>query len=351
MKKSLPLLLAFVLLAALFLVTTLSVQAEPRTIVVPDYYSTIEAAIANANDGDIIFVRKGIYPEHSLVVNKTITLRGEGADNSTIINIDERPVWDRDLYPIFPPSSPTAIKINGNNVKVSGFTISGIDQDYVPLSLLADGAKIEDNVVVAGSSLKVGSNGNTIARNRMTNIELIGSHNNVLCNKLTGNASIEGVIHLTGSHNLVFGNTITDMAVYFNTGISIEGDNNIVAKNNLTCSGIIEIEVGSNNIIFGNKLVNSGGLHITVGANNVLFANHVENAGIGTVIGGYSRRALNNTLYHNNFINNTSQVFTSYGGDDSNHFDNGKEGNYWSDYSGSDANGDGIGDTSYSINY
>ena len=58
----------------------------------------------------------------------------------------------------------------------------------------------------------------------------------------------------------------------------------------------------------------------------------------GIVLGGNS----DNTIYHNNFIDNKDQVY-SY--NSSNTWDNGAEGNYWSDYTGEDQDGDGIGDT------
>jgi len=68
--------------------------------------------------------------------------------------------------------------------------------------------------------------------------------------------------------------------------------------------------------------------------------------------------AANNAFYHNNFINNTNQItgnqqypiYFNPGpfGDNGNVWDNGKEGNYWNNYSEVDTNHDGIGDTPFS---
>ena len=58
--------------------------------------------------------------------------------------------------------------------------------------------------------------------------------------------------------------------------------------------------------------------------------------------------ASNNFVYHNYFINNSRQVSNFYG-TETNSWDNGSEGNYWSDYNGTDTNEDGIGDIPYVI--
>ena len=68
--------------------------------------------------------------------------------------------------------------------------------------------------------------------------------------------------------------------------------------------------------------------------------------------------SLNNSIYHNNLINNAQQAVDD--SENGNKWDNGYPfgGNYWSDYTGSDlysgpdqniSGSDGIGDTNYSI--
>ena len=54
-----------------------------------------------------------------------------------------------------------------------------------------------------------------------------------------------------------------------------------------------------------------------------------------------------NTAFHNTFINNSLWNADDLVGE--NQWDNGLEGNYWSDYNGTDNNGDGIGDTPYNL--
>ncbi len=55
------------------------------------------------------------------------------------------------------------------------------------------------------------------------------------------------------------------------------------------------------------------------------------------------------TIHHNNMMGNTGLSSQGYDNTTANQWDNGTEGNWWSDYLGVDGNGDGIGDTPYAI--
>ena len=52
-------------------ITVQTVWSSPVTIVVPDDYSTIQAAINAAATGDTVFVRNGTYYEH-VTIDKSI---------------------------------------------------------------------------------------------------------------------------------------------------------------------------------------------------------------------------------------------------------------------------------------
>ena len=102
---------AIILLLVLsFLMVTLPnvgiVKAESKTIVVPDDYSSIQAAIDHAVESDTIFVRQGTYNEN-LIITKSLSLFGENS-HTTIINGG---------------NIGTAVLIIADNINVAGFTV------------------------------------------------------------------------------------------------------------------------------------------------------------------------------------------------------------------------------------
>jgi parallel beta-helix repeat protein len=86
--------------------------------------------------------------------------------------------------------------------------------------------------------------------------------------------------------------------------------------------------------------------------NLLVYGNNVSSNGIGIKM-----LFCQGSVYHNSFVNNTLQINSDggiYGNDPSIIvWDNGGKGNYWSDYNGTDANYDGVGDTPhiFDVNY
>jgi len=160
------------------------------------------------------------------------------------------------------------------------------------------------------------------------NLNLTSNGHGVFCYNVT-NSMIQNVTAFKNNYGIYLqdssDNIIDNNCCFKNwVGICLEGSNYNVVESNTAGNGEkgISLYRADNNNISGNTVLNSlYGIR--------LYSSHL------------------NEFVHNNLIENTNQadLITSH----PNVWDNGFEGNFWSDYVGPDTNMDGIGDTAQLI--
>ena len=354
-----------------------------RTIHVRADFQTIQEAVNNATNGDTIEVEAGIYYEH-VYINKSITLQGA---NSTTTIIDGT-------------SNGAILRLETNDIYITGFTIRNAGTSHNGITSVRDKGTntrhtIINNIITTsqhGVHLLY-SNQNTITNNTffdnfLSSIYLSSAdRNDVIGNTIS--ESPYGIRLLYSTDNTITGNTIsqatygiylsdssTDNDIIQNTvsgqtsGIYVGSDNNSVDHNTVTDSAygiyIFNCETGTFNYntltnnsygirvfmltltttdhtITNNKaLHNIWAIELTRSRGNTFTGNWLQE----NTYGVYLQTSPYNTLYRNNFVRNIVEQAST---NSINSWNMSGEGNYWSDYQGEDADGNGIGDTPYAI--
>jgi parallel beta-helix repeat protein len=225
---------------------------------------------------------------------------------------------------------------------------------YSPYVLDKSAIAVErDNIVLDGAGYSLQGVGNGIGIN-------VTSRSNATIENLEVNKFGVGIIIWESSNNTIFGNTVTKnnvgIGLWQSSGNKISG--NVIIANSGT--GIAISGSGTLNNAVGNYIANNKvGIGFGYGTSNIIAENYIANNEEGIYFGGNPPvlGASNNTLYRNSFINNTKQVndyhwINSFSSPSINAWDNGKEGNYWSDYkykypNATELNSSGIWGTPY----
>jgi len=283
---------------------------------------------------NVTYTFTGNIHDEVVVQRSNVTIDGDGLALEGIGTVDSKGICISDV-------SGITVK----NTYIEGFYfgiyLNSTNNDFISQNTMTGNAYGVElcNITQSGLDLQFnfGSSNNTISGNSITN------------------SSGHGIVLLYSSNNSIYGNDITNSS---GNGIELDSSplnsihGNIVTGNGLY--GIWFVLSYNNTFSRNNVTANQDGVRLYGSSNNTVSGNNIENNANGIGIELYSGfygddiPAENNTICHNNFIGNTHQVALTYG---ANVWDDGypSGGNYWSDYTRTDTNQDGICDTPYTI--
>ena len=263
---------------------------------------------------------------NNTIMSNTYGLRLQGVNHTITDNF-----LNENLYGMKIDDSHDS-KIFRNMINASGWGGIGL---YV---LDSDNVKIVNNTVTDGGQYAV----NLV---RCDFSEIIG---NVVSNHDDNAVTIGSSSYVVFLNNTISSNT--GSGLYFNGGSATTNYNQIL-NNVIRDNGGIGVRLGSShyNNVSNNNVHDNGAYGIQVGSshfNNI--SNNIFKDDAGGVYGSEIYvTGHDNLIYANHFI-----YASIYPGRDSGGFNNWNSssiGNYWSSYTGVDANDDGIGDTPFNV--
>lgn len=331
--------------------------------------ASLQHAIESAAAGDVLRLAPGEYPGN-IIIDKPLVLEGPADRSAVIIGVRKgRSVWVQ---------APD-VTVRSITVKNSGLSLSEMDAGIF-LDKPAHNAVIENNNVYDNSvgvyvwgphnALVQGNHivGNTDLRTaeRGNGVTLWNSPGSrVIDNDISQGR--DGIYVTTSKHNAFINNRFSHVryAVHYmytnnsevSGNVSVGNDiayaimmsHDLIVKDNISQDSRdqgLMLNYANNSQITGNVVVGGEKCVFIYNANNNLIdSNHFEACDMGI---HFTAGSEGNEMLNNAFVNNQNQV--KYVGTRYLDWSKNGRGNYWSDNSAFDLNGDGIADTAYRPN-
>ncbi len=353
--------------AALLLTTLFSPGVVAAVIEVPPQ-ADVQAAIDAAQAGDELRLAAGEF-HGNLVVNKPLTLSGQPDHQSQVIGERKgRTIWVQ----------AEDVTIKNLAIKNSGLKLHEMDagvfldktanRAHIHNNQIIDNsvgvylwgvqdALVEHNKIIGNTGLRVNERGNGITvwnapGSKVVDNDISEGRDGIFSNNSRENlfarntfSHLRYAVHYMYtndsevSDNLSLGNEI-GYAIMFSRRLTVR-DNIAIDSTN---QGLM-LNATDDSTIQGNIIVGADKCVFVYNANiNLLADNYFEGCSYGVHYTGSE----GNTIYGNAFIGNQNQV--KYVGTRFIEWSHNNRGNYWSDNSAFDLNGDGIADTAYRPN-
>ncbi|NND33225.1 MAG: nitrous oxide reductase family maturation protein NosD [Saprospiraceae bacterium] len=327
-------------------------------------HQQIKTAVAQAKSYDTVYVLPGLYAEADIIIDKPLTLIGQGfpridassGKSGLIIRADSVSISGVHIVNVQVSHLDDRAGIRVEDCKEFRLTNNHLTNTFFGIYLQhAKRGIISGNIIKANAKEEMNS-GNAIHLWYCNNVEIVANEvsghrdgiylefvkESLIRENLSTNNIRYGLHFMFSDHNEyldnIFRNNGAGVAVMFSKFINMR--NNLFEENwGATSYGLLLKEIYDAEIINNRFIKNCTGIYVE-GCTRINYKrNNFEGNGWAIRISG---GCVSNEISGNNFIGNSFDLSTN-----SSSSENSFDGNFWSAYDGYDLDHDGVGDVPY----